>query len=894
MAERSFLKNFEDFRGLDVTSSELTLDQNIALEFNNWDHVGKMQLAGRKGHKGVANFNTVSATRSPQRIANYTYTDALRGRVEELLVILSDGLWTFKGKGTIQIDNVGANVGSYQFLFNPTANEYQAIIKDNGATIFTGNLGDGLGSGPQVVALVAGINGLANYNCTLSGYVPTAEDQQRSAVTFTLQDETTIASGSSLTISFAYFILVSSGGTRITSRDAASMAYSSAQLPSFLNYNNNFYYAGGGPLLKYDGNRSYLTGVLPGIKPSLQLFATGTAVVAPTIDLGGAGLSIGRYRYIVQYKFIDARGKIYYGSLSDYAEGNTTAGNLQIRATVAQVPNSMGFCTEGFARISGKAALVITTTAPHNFQVGDSAYYLDATTGQAVIRKVASIPAADQIQLDADSPATTVFATNGLDHINNAVSYRIWRTLVNGVDFYALTTWIPTDNNTTARVLVDQVTDTTLQANEQLTIPDYDADLLDISVGWIAQHQGRMVVAPSIYGGSATTVPADPLSIRYNETDLTVGNLESFPIENTIVVPATTAGGITGITSDNDNMLAVFKEDSYYNVVGDLGPDGAINIISVSEGDIGCASGHTIVKLAEFGVVFLSYRGPCLLKDGKISETWGEPLMAAFEDSWNGQLSTLDLGATSSSITPPAGKLLCQRAVAINDYLRGEYVLAVPAVEGSWGYPTPDWYIDAANSRTFVFNYRYKQWKEWTYQADGITYNPIAMGGFAIVNREFYFASQGIFNTPVAAGIGLFQVNKRHNNTVPTKPEWDYIDHNKAILNKIRTGGLHLDEPSLFKEFLRYKLYQFRTKSFIPFTLLLRTYKDWITSTVHSESSMRFDASTTKEIESKLKVEKARALSFELTSSTAHECPRITGYEIAVAAPYMKDALNAK
>ena len=113
-------------------------------------------------------------------------------------------------------------------------------------------------------------------------------------------------------------------------------------------------------------------------------------------------------------------------------------------------------------------------------------------------------------------------------------------------------------------------------------------------------------------------------------------------------------------------------------------------------------------------------------------------------------------------------------------------------------------------------------------------------------------------------------------------------DNTESINMRLPTGWDDAGEPSVFKKFLRAKIWQFQEGGTYPFTLSVITQLDF-TSDTHSSYTETFTADADKEFEQKLLVNKAKALQFVFQNNVLHEVPCITGYEYEVAFPYRQE-----
>jgi hypothetical protein len=97
------------------------------------------------------------------------------------------------------------------------------------------------------------------------------------------------------------------------------------------------------------------------------------------------------------------------------------------------------------------------------------------------------------------------------------------------------------------------------------------------------------------------------------------------------------------------------------------------------------------------------------------------------------------------------------------------------------------------------------------------------------------------------------------------------------------------DYPSIDKEFKRIKLYMLDSTSFVPFSIRIRTYRNFNTSVVDSDITLTFSTASDFEKLATLKLNKARGISYRMTVSALHQSPILTGWEHTVAGLQDKD-----
>lgn len=877
---RSFIKNFEEFEGLDITSSDLSRNENFASIFQNWEHVGLKSIRGRRGNKQFA-FHAKGGSgtidQSLHGIASYKYLSQ-----NETTVKLAEKLLLFYGTktiltlttGTVTITYTGVSApGKMSILLDTASSTYKAYFYANAILVHTLDLGNGDSSSLSLSSFISTVNGYSDFNCVLTS--PTTFPALGASTTepyaleaFEMMKDLPIATGGGTAITINYFDSRNALLDKFPSGsgyDNYTFTNGQGQAVSTLNKNNVLYIAFGRRLAKWDGMNFYDAG-LP--KPAVNAIA----------NTAGAGLSAGTYKYRIRFHFRDFQQNDIYG---DYVETSVVvAGGGSSQVTITIDPSAIvnaGFNTK-FARVNGAQAGVTTITvdAGHTFEIGDPIYFSDSATLTYLERYVTA------------TTATTITITGAVVTVgdNTPMScnlrFQLGRTTANGVDVYELSyspTLIEPTYEPTNFTFVDGTSDAILTSNALMDFPTSGIPIEEAPFSTtLCEHQGKIF---AVSGVSPFTGVSPSLDVYYEfDPDF----IEAFSSLATVRIPSTTKSAITCLHSSSENMLAVFKETSYFNIVGEIGLDGNYQVITISDGDIGCPSPHSIQKInALNGSLFLSNRGFALLTNGIIDETIGERTRLAFQDIeyFRGSGDPAEL----ISIAPNQDKIIPYKAMSVNHNIDGKYICYVPAYNGFWGDLVSEW----TTSRCFVFDYRYNKWGEYNKYFRG-------NGGYAMYGDKLH--SLGVFTAydyPASVAVaGLYRETKRevnnYNGTAYVAQfQYDYADGTFPIENIYKTTGLHLGTPSKLKQFLGCKIYQLAT-AITAFSLRLKTYRNFGT-TIHSDVTFDF-ATTTQEKDKDLRVTSSRVLAFEFSNVTIHQCPMMSGYEIDVEEDYVEETLQ--
>ena len=97
-----------------------------------------------------------------------------------------------------------------------------------------------------------------------------------------------------------------------------------------------------------------------------------------------------------------------------------------------------------------------------------------------------------------------------------------------------------------------------------------------------------------------------------------------------------------------------------------------------------------------------------------------------------------------------------------------------------------------------------------------------------------------------------------------------------------------LDAPSDYFNAIFLKLFQFAPEQYVgAFDLSVKEYRNYDESTIYTNASRTFSASTDKQKRIKFKTGRASAISLSFTNDVALEKPVLTGYEYEVRSPYL-------
>lgn len=607
-------------------------------------------------------------------------------------------------------------------------------------------------------------------------------------------------------------------------------------------HNNNFE-AG---MVKYDGQSCYLAGLPTPNPPSLSL----NAVV-------GTGFDNGVYKYLIQYKFVDARGNITYSNASllngessisatNGATNNTvtvTFENGYVTATGRPVLKYAQGVVNGLQSLTtGSTSRTLTVNSDHSIRVGDFVCYLDNTSGELRRKKVLSATSTTITMEFASDDPTDSLANNDIVAQNHTVE--IYRTKANGQTYY-LVVEKPAKLNSSTSTHTDSTTDANLgfewlgpytgDARRDMPPP---GPLLEV-------HQNKIVVGG--YSKSPNTLSWSGLE-----------SCEYFPRgTNATDLMSTATGPATAMASTGADSLLVWKESSLLTVVGDL-YSGAVFTATAQEGDVGCPSSSGWCRVRD-SVLWMSPFG---------LRGWSNGQLTSFDDRVKSRFPSSVPNQTYNSTWSSAG-LLAKRAVAFNDPYNQRAIFFVP-YEASTSGPLSYQWVPTTSSKFFVLDYTSDSIAEWD---DSLTSSPVlnAAGGIEWYNGEIFML--GRIKHEFADYVQSYLFVQRPTGTLYGDPavslQWEFMN-----------------EPSFPKDFLSLKLWKLNDTDNEHLTTTVRVYDDFKTSTYETMSFVY--ASGDYWTEYPLSMRDRAAIAFRFSSGGKNPF-RLSGFELTVAVPYRKE-----
>ena len=435
--------------------------------------------------------------------------------------------------------------------------------------------------------------------------------------------------------------------------------------------------------------------------------------------------------------------------------------------------------------------------------------------------------------------------------ISQNLKINIYRTKTTGSIYYLVAS-VPNDSLNSSITFNDNLADTALGAEYVTPVKPHTTPPI---ARYVDVWRGQLICT-----GIADSVN----TVAYSDSE---GN-EYFPTDNTFLTESPRGDKNSGLRA-LDNALYVFKKESIMVITGDL-PSASIQVDIASRQGVGCESHASIAEvggrlwfMSQWGIYSI---GPEGLK----------------EESANIK-QTFELADATYSY---------QRSVGFFWNDENKYILFIPVetTDGSNNvYATSD-------SKIFIYDTYWGAWLEWSSM-------PFA-GGIAEHMGSLYFCQRR--NNPITtnASYAMCQV-------LNTGDETDYADHTDPIEFVYKTHWESLQTPTVFKKFLRLKIFSldisvndFETNDF---TIDVTTEHDYGTETI---SSLSYDFSggaggwgesawgdfpwgegRLPAVWKKLKSRKAKSVRTIFENDTLYENIMISGYEMEIETPY-KEAIK--
>jgi len=609
-------KQFTNFVGLDLKSSDITRSDDFASDMLNAQYKKDGDIEKRKGHK--ANAESMGGF----GLFNYNRIDPITGLITAELLSVDTKLHK-REVSNLNVTYSGSDATSLiSIFFDIISDEYKCQIQEGVTQVLDFSLGKGFDEASPITlsSLKTAIDALTGFAAVITGSTSTPAAfldivRDHDLVSSSLDVEAGYWSTPNTTISEPFI----GSETNKTSVDFENTT--AVQLSNVLLLSNGY-----DEVQKYDGQTVYRAGIP-------------TPSNAPTTALTSGSIT-GIYRHAYRYVQKDAVGNFIEGFISPDSSPDLSASTQSIDVTVDNILAGSGFNTNCAIVAGAQGPVNIITVddgsgGSHTLKVGDTAYFFDSVSGAYVERNVDAVGAST---ITVAGAAVTV-ADNAV--ISNNLRIQIYRNQ-NGGLFKFLVEEIPNNSFTSTQTLNDNKTDVSLGI--QFIVPLTDRGLPPKG-RYLASFNSQLVIAGQI---------ESPDQIFWSD----VLSPEYFPTGNNLRAEVDGNEKITGIGQTNQSF-AIFKERSIDIISGEIESNNIRREVLTK--DLGCAA-HATIKEVEDRLFFLSDRGVFSLVSGQLPTEESFRIEPAFKQE--GVIDSL--------------RYKTKRAIAVNHREDQKYILYLP------------------------------------------------------------------------------------------------------------------------------------------------------------------------------------------------------------------------
>ena len=567
------------------------------------------------------------------------------------------------------------------------------------------------------------------------------------------------------------------------------------------------------------------------------------ASLAVADSSSGTTFSAGnKFDYRAEYEFKDAKGNLITGQLTS-AVTQTQVGTKDIDVTVANLQSGTGYNVDQ-ASVNGNQSTVttITVTAGHKLQDGDFVYLLDRT-GTSIVQREVTATTATTIVIDG-----AAVDVNSGDIISN-IKISLYRTKEysgSGIPgLFFLVKELVSDTGNATQVHTDGLTDALIGA--QLIEPIKAHELPPVGK-YMISWRGQLVI---------TGKPDESDVVFYSDIE----SPEFFPTGNSFKVN----NASTGIGT-LDNVVYVYQSTAISAVTGELDNARDFSVTEASREGIGC-SAHATIQEVKRQLWFLSDEGVFSIDPAKGLVKQGEQIDPKFD----------------------AGNVFnFKQAVAYNWVKNDKYLLFMPSLDQDTGNTISS---NDTTSEILVYDYFRQAWLEWS--------NFNFMGGITVLDNKLMFVRR---STNTASSTPFSELTSILIGRTGT----DYADHTEVTTFSYSTHWETLEEPSIWKKFLRIKMHSLDTSlntfEVDSFILTVKAQHNYILNNI-ATISMDFSGGAAGwglggwgefpwgearllSAKNKMASKKVKSHKLEFSNSTLHENILISGYELEIVTPY--------
>ena len=191
-----------------------------------------------------------------------------------------------------------------------------------------------------------------------------------------------------------------------------------------------------------------------------------------------------------------------------------------------------------------------------------------------------------------------------------------------------------------------------------------------------------------------------------------------------------------------------------------------------------------------------------------------------------------------------------------------------------------------SNDEVYVYDYYRNCWLEWD--------NFNAMGGMTEADDSIFMSRR------LSGNVDIVKILENGNSR-------DYNDHHQAITFSYSTNWMTINEPSIWKKFLRCKIHSYDTSvndfENDAFSVTLKSEHDYIVGKTWTNINFDFSGGTSgwgngpwgefpwgevrlPQLKRKIASKKVRSLRLIFESSTLDQNILISGYELEIVTPY--------
>jgi hypothetical protein len=319
-ANNLLLKEFVNFQGLDLRSSDLERKPVYASDLNNVEYRKTGAMSKRKGYQG----KTLSS--GGYGLATYSDLDTVTSKITQKLISIDENANLLREEELL-LTYTGGDTAYIEIYLQGSS--FWCDIFDNNILVLHQELGLGIDeASPYTLAsLISEINGLANFSASATGIT------SRPAAFLQITRNKDISTATPIDYKYWEPIATPINAPIPFSGAQSNITDQEFENASFVNARNCLYISTGyDDLYKYDGVRLYKAGL-----PQASI---------DSVALGGAGaVTATNIQYKVVYEYTDAKGNFITGIESDLsAKISPSAQSVDI--TIDNILNSTGFDTD--------------------------------------------------------------------------------------------------------------------------------------------------------------------------------------------------------------------------------------------------------------------------------------------------------------------------------------------------------------------------------------------------------------------------------------------------------------------------------------------------------------------------------------------------------------------